>query len=173
MKKTKIDIVKNQLKSILGEKYDIKDRFEQEASLYKILKSEKFFTFLILLFILIIAAFNIISSLSMLILDKKKDIGILKSMGANQTLIKIIFFVEGMLISGIGTIIGILLGLLLCFLQMKFAFIVISSQETGNIMPYPIDVKIIDLIVIIFTVTVISAIASWYATQKISPLIKK
>lgn len=173
VEKNKIDIVKNQLKSLLGEKYDVKDRFEQEASLYKILKSEKFFTFLILLFILIIAAFNIISSLSMLILDKKKDIGILKSMGANQTLIKIIFFVEGMLISGIGTIIGILLGLLLCFLQMKFAFIVISSQETGNIMPYPIDVKIIDLIVIIFTVTVISAIASWYATQKISPLIKK
>lgn len=172
VEKNKIINVKNRLKSLLGEKYLVKDRFEQEASLYKILKSEKFFTFLILLFILIIATFNIIGSLSMLIIDKKKDIGILKSMGANQKIIKTIFFTEGMLISWGGTILGLILGLLLCYLQSVFSFIVITSQETGNFIPYPVHVEALDLILIFLTVTTISALASWYATRKISPLLQ-
>ncbi len=171
VEKNKIEKVKKELINILGEKYTVKDRFEQEASLYKILNSEKFATYLILTFILIIATFNIIGSLSMLIIDKKKDINILKSIGANNKLIKRIFFTEGMLISWGGTMLGLLLGTFICFLQYKFSLIVITSQETGNYLPYPIDIKISDLLIIFATVTFISSIASWYATRKISPIL--
>ncbi|TND08228.1 MAG: hypothetical protein FD123_2483 [Bacteroidetes bacterium] len=149
-----------EMQKILGSKFVVKDRLQQNALLYKTLKSEKLWTFIILLFILLIAIFNITGSLTMLILEKKKDIGILWSMGADRQLIRRIFFSEGVLISILGMVFGILLGLLVCCLQIEFGFY--KFGEGFVVDAYPVTIEGSDILYILLSVAAIGLLASWY-----------
>lgn len=157
------DEVVEQVQEILGTKYLVQNRYSQNELLFNTLKSEKVWTFMILLFILLIATFNTIGSLTLLIIEKKKDIGVLWSMGADTTILRRIFFTEGLLISVTGTLIGSLLGLGLCFLQQRFGFIQLTPGFV--IEAYPIRVALKDILLIIASVTAIGLLAAWYPVQ--------
>ncbi len=163
------DKIQKQIKNILGEKYEVKNRFEQQVLLYKIMKSEKWAIFFILTFILIIATFNVIGSLTMLILDKKKDIAILHSMGAGKQLIKRIFLIEGVMISVGGAVTGLILGGLISLLQQKFGFIGLGNG-TGTFVvdAYPVKIIFSDFILVFITVISIGLIAAWYPVNQLS-----
>jgi lipoprotein-releasing system permease protein len=133
---------------------------QQNELLYKILNSEKWAIFLILTFVLIIAIFNIIGSLTMLVIDKRKDIAILSSMGASKSLIRRIFFLEGMMISGIGCLIGLAVALAFCLIQQKTGFVKMDDGPNPLLESYPIGLKISDFVLVTLTVLGISAIAS-------------
>ena len=157
------DEVVQQVQKILGIKYLVQNRYSQNELLFNTLKSEKVWTFMILLFILLIATFNTIGSLTLLIIEKKKDIGVLWSMGADTKILRRIFFTEGLLISVTGTLIGSLLGLGLCFLQQRFGFIQLTPGFV--IEAYPIRVSLKDILLIIASVTAIGLLAAWYPVQ--------
>ncbi len=163
------DKIQKQIKNILGEKYEVKNRFEQQVLLYKIMKSEKWAIFFILTFILIIATFNVIGSLTMLILDKKKDIAILHSMGAGKQLIKRIFLIEGVMISVGGAVTGLILGGLISLLQQKFGFIGLGNG-TGTFVvdAYPVKIIFSDFVLVFITVISIGLIAAWYPVNQLS-----
>jgi len=155
--------IQNQLQKILGDKFAVKNRFQQEATLYKIMKSEKWAIFLILSFILLIATFNVIGSLSMLIIDKKEDISTLRSMGANDTLIRRIFLAEGLLISLIGAVAGLVLGGLTCWLQQVFGFVKLGAADSTFVVnAYPVHMQVPDFIFVFSTVMFIGILAAWY-----------
>ncbi len=158
-----IEKVRKEIAVILGDKYVIKNREQQNATLYKTMQSEKLWTFIILIFILIIATFNVIGSLTMLIIEKKKDIRILHHMGADIKLIRKIFLVEGMLITFIGTIFGLLIGTFLCWIQMTFEVISISEGLVVN--AYPIKVEAFDILMIMIAALSIGFIAAWYPVR--------
>lgn len=161
------DEVTKRMKAILGNGYEVKDRYQQHEMLYKIMKSEKWAVYLILTFILIIATFNVIGSLTMLIIDKKKDIRILWSMGANDSLIRRIFLVEGVLISLIGAVAGLLLGAFVCFLQQQFGFIKLQGSGSFVIDSYPVQMLPADFLYVFLTVFVIGLIAAWFPAKHI------
>ncbi len=164
-----LEELQQKVKAILGDKFSVKNKFEQQELLYKIMKSEKWAIFLILAFILIIATFNIIGSLSLLILDKKKDIVVLQSMGANSDLIKRIFMIEGTLISLIGAISGLVLGSIICFLQQQFGFVKLGNGDGSFVIDsYPVLMLPQDFILIFFTVSIIGIIAAWIPVRQIS-----
>ncbi|RLD54589.1 MAG: ABC transporter permease [Bacteroidetes bacterium] len=161
--------IQEKIQALTGDKYYVKNRFQQQEMLYKIMKSEKFAIFLILSFILLIATFNIIGSLSMLILDKKEDITVLKSMGANNKLIKKIFLYEGMLISITGAIFGLIIGIFICYLQQKFGIIKLSSEGSSFVVDtYPVFVKISDIVIVFLTVCIIGFSSVWLPVKNIS-----
>lgn len=143
----------------LGKAFTVKNRYQQNTELYKTLNYERWFTFLILTFVLIIAIFNIIGSLTMLVMDKKKDIAILTSLGAGKPMIQGIFFFEGMMISIVGCIAGIIVGLIFCLLQQHFGFVKMGGQMMV-IDAYPIAINATDFILVFLTVTGIAVIAS-------------
>jgi len=154
---------------MVGDKFYVKNRFQQQEMLYKIMKSEKWAIFLILTFILLIATFNVIGSLSMLIIDKKKDIAVLWSMGANNKLIKRIFLTEGLLISLSGAILGIALGALVCFLQQKFGLISLGGGSGSFVIDaYPVKMVFKDFLFVFITVFIIGYLASWFPVRQIS-----
>lgn len=155
--------VKEKIKSILGKDFTVKDRFEQNELLFKTLKSEKLWTFIILAFILVVATFNIVGSLSMLIIDKQKDIAILHNMGAEIKSIQKIFMYEGILITILGAAIGLLLGTLICIAQIKFKLV----PMTGNfvVSAYPVSIQLTDYVYILACVLVIGLVASWYPVR--------
>lgn len=155
-----INHIQQQLATLLGSNYVIKNREQQNALLYKTLKSEKLWTFIILLFILVIATFNVIGSLTMLIIEKKKDILILNNMGADIQLIRNIFLIEGLLITFIGAILGLIFGVLVCWLQIKFSLIRFSEGYVVD--AYPIKILPSDLLLIISMVFIIGFLAAWY-----------
>jgi lipoprotein-releasing system permease protein len=157
------DDVVEAVKKIVGSNFLVQNRYQQNELLFSTLKSEKVWTFLILLFILFIATFNTIGSLTLLIIEKKKDIGVLWSMGADPLSIRKIFFSEGLLISITGTVIGSILGLSLCFLQQKFGFIHLSEGFVVDV--YPVGVKLADVLLIIASVTAIGLLAAWYPVR--------
>ncbi|MDP4206142.1 MAG: FtsX-like permease family protein [Bacteroidota bacterium] len=166
-KKADIDQVKKDIEKIVGDKFVVKDRYQQHDMLYKTIKSEKGFVFLFLAFILAIASLNIIGSLSMIIIDKKEDISILKSMGASSALIRRIFLFEGWLVSVIGAIIGLIIGLIVCWLQIEFGLV--PFPEGGFIITsYPVKVDPTDLIFIMLTVLSIGFVTAWYPIRFIS-----
>jgi lipoprotein-releasing system permease protein len=158
-KGTDIEDIQGDIKDKIGKEFTIKNRFEQNADLYKTLNYERWFIFMILVFVLIIAIFNIIGSLTMLVIDKQKDIAILTSLGADKQLIQGIFFFEGMMISFIGCIVGMVIGLIFCILQEQLGFIKFGDNLTA-IDAYPIALKFTDFILVFLTVTGIAAIAS-------------
>ncbi len=161
--------VKAAITAIAGDDYHVKDRYEQEELLYKIMNAEKWIIFLILAFILMIATFNVIGSLSMLIIDKQKDIAVLHSMGAGHKLIKRIFLFEGMLISMSGAIAGLLLGGLLCWIQQEFGIIRLGEGDGLFIIDaYPVLIKGVDFIYVFITVFVIGYFAAWLPVKRIS-----
>ncbi len=164
-----VENIQDEIETILGSNFSVKNRFEQQELLYKIMKSEKWAIFLILSFILLIATFNVIGSLSMLILDKKKDIAVLQSMGANNQLIRKIFLMEGSMISIIGAFLGLLLGSLICVLQMQFGFISLGQGEgTFVVDAYPVVMQALDFIYIFITVCTIGILAAWIPARQIS-----
>jgi len=161
--KNKINEVKAELEKILGNNYDVKNREEQNAILFKTLKSEKLWTFIILLFILIIATFNVIGSLTMLIIEKKKDITILHNMGADIKLIRKIFLTEGLMITLFGAFLGLAIGALVCWIQIQFS--VIGFSEGYVIDAYPVTMKSIDFLLIFIAVILIGLFAAWYPVR--------
>lgn len=164
-----VDLIQEKISRLMGDDFQVKNRFEQQELLYRIMKSEKWAIFLILTFILIIATFNVIGSLSMLILDKKKDIRVLQSMGANTKLIKHIFLIEGSLISISGAILGLFLGGLICWLQLQFGLISLGDANGSFVVnAYPVDVQILDFIYVFFTVCIIGIAAAWIPARQIS-----
>ena len=164
--------VQKYLQSILGENFIVSNRLQQHAVLHKILNSEKLGVFIILTFMLLIATFNIIGSLSMLMIEKKKDIQTFWHLGATQKSIQKIFFTEGMLTIIIGSFLGILLGLLLATLQMKYGII---GMGEGNfiIHSYPVAIHYADLIWVEITVLIIGLFASWYPAKVLSKRLLK
>jgi lipoprotein-releasing system permease protein len=159
-----IDHFKNDIENLLGKDFVVKNRSQQNELLYKILNSEKWAIFLILTFVLIIAIFNIIGSLTMLVIDKRKDIAILTSLGADKSLIRGIFFIEGMMISMLGCIVGMAVGLIFILLQQKFGFI---SMGGANMMidTYPVAIKFFDFVLVFATVLLVSVIASGISSR--------
>ena len=153
--------VRSQIADIVGDKFIIKDQQEQEDSLYKTMKSEKFMIYLILAFILILAAFNIIGALGMLILEKKTDTAVLFSMGASKSLIQRVFVYEGMMVSALGGLAGTLLGALVCFLQQTFHIVKLGGGGAHYIIPYyPVQIEITDLLIVMATILIISLLTS-------------
>jgi len=162
-KNANLQKVKEQVRKILGKDYAVKDLDEQNEMLYKTLKTEKLFTFIILILVLIIATFNIVGSLSMLILDKKKDIDILWNVGADIGTIQRIFMFEGLLITFIGACIGLVLGTLICLIQIEFKIIPFNSGFVIN--SYPVHLQLSDYFIVFAAVIVIGFLSSWYPVR--------
>jgi lipoprotein-releasing system permease protein len=161
--------VQPEIRRILGGNFVVKTQFEQHELFYRVMKSEKWAIFIILGFILIIASFNILGSLSMLIIDKKADIAILQSMGANQKLIRTIFLFEGWMISLAGAVFGLILGILICWIQIKYGILKIPGNEGSFIFSsYPVEIRIGDLTAIFLLVSGIGFLAAWYPIRFIS-----
>ena len=164
-----VDDVQNKVKEIAGGDFNVKNRFQQEELLYKIMKSEKWAIFFILTFILIIAAFNVVGSLSMLILDKKKDIAVLFSLGADKKRIKRIFLLEGILITFTGALAGLFIGYILCLIQIKTGWIKLGSDANAFIIPYyPVKMMAFDFAAVFFIVVLIGIAASWFPVKQFS-----
>jgi lipoprotein-releasing system permease protein len=159
-KGTNLDKVQAEIQKQLGQQFVVKSRSQQNTSLYKTLNFEKWAVFMILAFVVVIAAFNIIGSLTMLVIEKRKDIAILTSLGANKQLIQGIFFVEGMMISLIGCLAGIILGYAFCLLQQHYGFVKVGAALAVENNAYPIDIRGGDFVLVFLTVIVISVIAS-------------
>ncbi|MBO7046868.1 MAG: FtsX-like permease family protein [Prevotella sp.] len=158
--------VKSEIKKIAGDKFYVKDRFEQQDDTFKIMKIEKLMAYIFLTFILMIACFNIIGSLSMLIIDKKDDVVTLRNLGASDKQIVRIFLFEGRLISAIGAIIGIILGLILCWGQQTYGWVKLgSSSDSFVVNAYPVSVHPEDVILIFITVLVVGFLAVWYPVR--------
>ena len=162
------DRVQEEIIAIMGEHYSVKNSQQQNELFYRVMKSEKWAIFLILTFILIIASFNIIGSLSMLIIDKKSDIMTLRNMGANNRLIERIFLMEGWLISLIGSVIGMALGIAISWIQQRFGLIKLTGSGTFVIDAYPVQIEIPDICLIWATVLFIGLIAARYPVKQIS-----
>lgn len=154
-----LDKCQSQIQQIIGEKYVVKNKYQQEESLFKTMQSEKLVIYVILAFILLVAAFNIIGSLGILILEKQNDNAILRSMGASASLIQRIFIYEGIAISFIGGIVGILLGALICFLQQTFHLVKLGGAGY-LIQYYPVQMHISDFALVLVTVLIISFLTS-------------
>lgn len=165
---TGIETVQDQIRRILGPAYEVKNRFEQQEILYRIMHSEKWAIYLILTFILLIATFNVIGSLSMLILDKKKDIAILHSLGADNRLIRRIFLTEGTLVSLSGAVTGLILGAVICLIQQQFGLIKINA-EGGSflISAYPVRMQATDFLFVFLTVSAIGILAAWIPVRNL------
>nr|MBP6635362.1 FtsX-like permease family protein [Paludibacter sp.] len=157
--------VQQQIQTLLGKEYNVKNRYEQQESFFNIMKIEKWITFLILSFILLIASFNIIGSLSMLIIDKKADIETLRSLGADNKVIQRIFLYEGWMISFIGATLGIVLGTLICFIQEYYGIVKLG---TGYVVDaYPVVTNLADAFFVFLTVIAMGLIAVLYPIRYI------
>lgn len=158
--------MQEQIKSILGERYQVKNRYEQQETFFKIMQIEKWITYLILSFILLIASFNIIGSLSMLIIDKKSDIQTLRNLGADNQLIRQIFLFEGWLIAAVGAFIGIVGGNILCFVQGYFGVIKLGNDYIVD--AYPVVINVSDSFLTLITVLIMGFIAAYYPVRYIT-----
>ena len=165
---TDLSTAKREIKAAAGERFRVLDRFEQQADTFRIMQIEKVLAYVFLTFILIVACFNIISSLSMLIIDKKNDINTLHNLGANDRQIQSIFLYEGRIISAVGALIGIGLGLALCGLQQAFGFVKMGeSSGTFIVNAYPVSVHYWDVLVVFITVILIGWAASWIPARRL------
>ena len=161
--------VKARMQQMLGADYVVKDRYEQQEDTFKIMQIEKLISYIFLTFILMIACFNIIGSLSMLIIDKKQDALTLRNLGANEGQIRSIFMFEGRMICLLGAVTGILVGLTLCWLQQEFGLIRFGSSEGSYIInAYPVSVRWMDLLLIFVTVIAVGFLSVWYPVRRLS-----
>lgn len=158
-------IAQQALQKMLGNLYTIRTKYQQNQSLYSTMKMEKWFIYAVLTLILLVAAFNMISALTMLVLEKQKDITILQSMGAAKKMVLKIFLSEGLLLAGIGAVSGILLALIICFLQVKFKLIKIQGGSF-LIDYFPVKLELMDFILVASTVAAIAFLASWFPARK-------
>ena len=159
--------IKKEIRNILGDEYKIQDQFEQQESLYKMMKAEKLAVYLILTFILIMATFNMIGALSMLIIDKRKDISLLKAIGAETNLVKKIFIDEGLLISVVGGILGLVVGIIAVLIQQNFGIIRLGNGDGSYVIDaYPVALEFADILLVFITITVIGSLASFFTASK-------
>ena len=164
-----LNAVKAEMQKIAGTKYKVLDRFEQQEDTFKIMSIEKMMAYIFLTFILVVACFNIIGSLSMLIIDKKNDVVTLRNLGANDKQITRVFLFEGRMIAVIGAVIGIGLGLLLCLLQQQYGFVRLGESEGSFIVDaYPVSVHYTDVAIIFVTVIAVGWLAVWYPVRALS-----
>ncbi len=164
-----LDAVKEKMQEIAGKKYKVLDRFEQQEDTFKIMAVEKMIAYIFLTFILVVACFNIIGSLSMLIIDKKDDVVTLRNLGATDKQISRVFLFEGRMISVIGAGVGIGLGLLLCLLQQQYGFVKLGNAEGSFIVDsYPVSVHYTDVAIIFVTVIAVGWLAVWYPVRYLS-----
>ena len=163
-------IVKSSIEKDLGEGFRVLDRYEQQADFFRILRIEKLLTVILLVFILIIASFNIIGSLSMLIIDKREDIRILSDLGADEKMIRRIFLLEGWFISSLGTLSGLMLGVLLCLGQQHFGWLTLGNGAEYVISAYPVQVQVWDIVLVGFIVLALGFLAALYPSRKINVL---
>ncbi len=155
--------IKLEIEKVLGTKYKVQNKFEQNEILFKILQTEKLWVFMILAFVLLIASFNIVASLTMLIIEKKQDIKTLSALGADVSLIRKIFMTEGLMIVFIGSVIGILLGYVLCWLQQRYGLI--KFEEGYIIDAYPVDTWLSDFFAVLGTVLLAGFVAAIYPVR--------
>ncbi|MGB4601294.1 MAG: FtsX-like permease family protein [Bacteroidales bacterium] len=168
-KSANVEKVKKEIIQLIGNDYEVRNRFEQQVLLYRIMKSEKWSIFLILSFILVIAAFNVISSLTMLILDKKDDVRTLHNLGATDQLIKRIFMLEGMMISIGGAVLGLILGGLISWLQQEFGLISLGDGSGSFVVDaYPVKLLAKDFLIVFLVVLAIGFLVAWYPVKQIS-----
>jgi len=160
--------VQGEIQEILGTDYEVKNRYQLHEAFYKIMKSEKFYIFLILTFILMVASFNIIGSLTMLIIDKKEDIATFRSLGANLPTIRKIFLTEGWLITIIGAVFGLCLGFVICWLQIEFELVKLGASGSFIVDAYPVRLIWTDFILVFLTVVGIGYGAAWYPVRYIT-----
>lgn len=153
--------VKRAVALVVGDAFTVKDHYEQQAATFKVVEIEKFISYLFLCFILMVACFNIISSVSMLILDKRDNADTLRSLGATEGLISRIFIYEGNFIALIGAFVGLVLGIILCLLQQKFGIIGLGGDGQFVVDAYPVRVEFQDIILVFFSVLVVSALSVW------------
>ncbi len=164
-----LNAVKEEMQKIAGGKYRVLDRYEQQEDTFKIMAIEKMMAYIFLTFILVVACFNIIGSLSMLIIDKKDDVVTLRNLGASDKQITRVFLFEGRMISAIGAILGIGLGLLLCLLQQQYGFVRLGSSAGSFIVDaYPVSVHYSDVAIIFVTVIAVGWLAVWYPVRYLS-----
>jgi lipoprotein-releasing system permease protein len=156
---TDVNHFQEHVQQLLGESFKVENRYQQHEAYYRVVKSERFFIFLTFSFILIIASFNLASSISMLILDKKKDINTLLSLGLTKKKVGLIFLFEGWLVSIVGAFAGLILGVLICLGQMHYGWIKFPGSFAIDY--YPVDLKASSLIFVFVTVLIIGIVASW------------
>lgn len=163
------EVVRQQIVSLLGERFVVQNRYEQQADVFRIMEIEKFISYLFLTFILVVSCFNVIGSLSMLILDKREDVLTLHNLGADDSLIVRIFLFEGRLISLFGAVAGIVAGLLLCWAQRTFGFISLGGGNGDFIVAaYPVSVHVSDVVLVFATVLAVSSLSVWYPVRYLS-----
>ena len=168
-KGTSLSKAKKEIQQLLGPKFTVQDRYEQQNEVFRIMRIEKLISYIFLTFILLVACFNIIGSLSMMMIEKKDDVKTLRSMGATDRQICHIFMFEGRIISLAGAIAGLLLGLLLCWLQQQYGFITMGESEGSFIVEaYPVSVHPWDLAIIFVTVILVGWAAVWYPVRYLS-----
>jgi len=160
-------VVQTKIQELVGDQYHVKDRYQQHSFLYKIMKSEKWAVFLILSLIITLATFNSIASITMIILDKKKDIAILRSMGADAKRIKRIFLTEGIFINLLGNLTGLLVGAIICYVQFKFEVIKFQGNFVADAIP--VAMYFTDFVYVFLTVFFIGLIAAWLPVRRIQP----
>ena len=163
------ETVKERLQNALGDRFVVKDRYDQQEDVFRIMNIEKVIAYIFLTFILLVACFNIIGSISMLIIDKKHDIDTLRHLGADDRFIERVFLFEGWLISTVGALIGIVLGLALCLAQQHFGWLKLG-ESSGNFIidAYPVSVHALDVVAIFITVAVVSFVAIWYPVRRLT-----
>jgi len=161
---------KKEIRRLLGTDYEVRDRYEQQEDFYRILRVEKWLTALLLLFILLIAAFNLVGSLTMLMLDKKEDIRTLRNLGADNQMIRRIFTLEGWLIAASGALIGVVIGLILCLVQQHFGLIKLGSGTEYVLSAYPVAVQARDILVVLLSVLAIGFVAALIPTRRLPVL---
>ncbi|WP_440134963.1 ABC transporter permease [Chitinophaga sancti] len=157
--------LKSRLQQLLGNGYHLETRYEQNQSLYAIMQTEKWAVYVIMSFIMVIAAFNMIGSLYMLVMEKQKDITILKAMGARSSLITKIFLAEGLIIAMIGTLIGFFISVVFCLLQQRFGLVKLEGQSF-LVNSYPVSMHLTDFLLVSVTIIVIGVAASWYPARR-------
>ena len=159
------DAVKRKIENVLGNDFRVLDRYEQQADTFRIMEIEKLISYLFLTFILMIACFNVIGSLSMLIIDKRDDAATLRNLGADEGQIFRIFLFEGRMITFIGAVSGIVLGVLLCWLQQRFGLISLGSSGSFIVDAYPVSVHWEDIVLIFVTVVAVGFLSVWYPVR--------
>ncbi len=162
----KADKVKEQLRAQLGDRFKVEDRYEQQNDVFRVMRIEKLISYLFLSFILLVACFNIIGSLSMLMIDKRQDIQTLRSLGANDSQICTIFRLEGHIISLAGALLGLVLGGVLCWIQQRYGLVSMGDSEGSFIIEtYPVSVYWTDILLVLVTVLVVGWLAIWYPVK--------
>ncbi len=168
------DAVKKYIQTLLGDDFRVQDRYEQQADTFRIMEIEKLISYLFLTFILMIACFNVIGSLSMLIIDKRDDVVTLRNLGASDRQIVRIFLFEGRMISLFGALAGVILGLLLCWLQQEYGLISLGDSGSFVVDAYPVSVHASDVIIVFVTVLLVGFLSVWYPVRFLSKrLLKK